>query len=104
MKIFFHILTNDFDLAVLSEIVNDQVLIDATKVVTDQRDLDADWSLRFALAVSNAYKLASDVVLVTDFEALCFAFYKLVTTDITLRCIIILFFLASTKAVYRSIS
>ena len=66
-------------------------------------DLEADRSTQVTLAVGSADKPARDVVVVTDFGALCFILFKLVTADVAPSGIIIFLLLAGTKALYRQI-
>ena len=47
-----------------------------------------------------ADKPPRDMVVVTDFGTLCLTFYKLMTTDVAPRCIIIFLLLAGTEALY----
>ena len=75
----------------------------ATEVVDKHWDLEADRAFQATFAVSSADNPASNVVVVTDFRALCFSLYKLVTADVASSGIIIFFFLAGTKALNRPI-
>ena len=50
--------------------------------------------------MGGADKSASNVVVVTNFGALCFILYKLVTEDVALSAIIICCLLANTKALH----
>ena len=50
-----------------------------------------------------ADKPAIYVAVVTDFGAFRFTLYELVISDVAVSCIIIIFLLAGTKALYRTI-
>ena len=105
LEVLFHVLSDHFDLAFrsLSKLVDDQVRILAREVVEKHWDLKADRALQVTLAVGDADKPACDVVVVSDFGALCLTFYKLVSVNVAPRGITILLVLAGTQAIHRSI-
>ena len=105
LKILFHILTDNFDLAVRSlfKLVDDKVCIVVTEVVKEHWDFEAYRTLQVTLAVSSADKAACDVAVVTDFETLRLTLNKLVTADVAPSGIIIFLLLAIAEAFNRPI-
>ena len=105
LEILFHVLTDNFDLAVksLSKLVNDEMCILLSEVVKDYWDFEAYQTLQVTEEVSSADKPACDVVVVTGFGTLRLTFNKRVTADVAASSIIILFLLASAEALHRPI-
>ena len=80
--------------------MNNQVCIVLKEVVEKHWDLEADQALQVTLAVAGADKPVRYVVVITDFEAISLTLYRLVSSHVAPRSIIILLLLESTKAIY----
>ena len=105
LEILLHILTDHFDLAVrsLAELVDDQVSVVSTEVVTEYRDPETERALQVALAVSSADEESCDIVVVTNLWPLRIVLLKRLAADVAFGRILILLPLLGAHPLHRPI-
>ena len=106
MEIFSHVVTDEFNFAIMSlfKIVNDKVRIESTEIVEEHGNKKVDRAFPVALSMSGAKKVTSDLVVVADFRALQFICCELVSAEVTARRVFKLRLLARVKRFHLNVS